>query len=231
MSRKARVTTGDGRTFLIGTTTDITGQKRRQSELAEARRQADMVRADLESVIEALDMSVVVVDGQTPHRDDQRRLLPHLGPGERVDDLVGRPLRSMMDAKRHDLIHDVAGRRAGRTTSSRAAGGNPSRQCPRPGRWSCWTGARLIYSVHSLSADRRMICHFDVSGQKASERQIAQAKAELEATSATLRKATAAMAQGLCIYDDDDPAHQRRLPRDGRPRAGRDSAGQRPLPT
>ena len=199
VSRKARVTTADGRTFLIGTTTDITAQKRRQSELAEARRQADMVRADLESVIEALDMSVVVVDAHGSIEMMNGACCRIWGQDAR-EGLVGAPLRRLMDAKRYDCIHDAPDDGWEDYVSQRLeeirAGNVAAREM------ELLDGRTLIYSVHNLSADRRMICHFDVSDQKASERQIAQAKAELEATSAILSKATAAMAQGLCIYDE-----------------------------
>ncbi|HET7413343.1 MAG TPA: PAS domain-containing protein, partial [Pararhizobium sp.] len=60
VSRKARVTTDDGRTFLIGSTLDITSHKQHEHELYEARREAETVRADIESVIDGLDMAVVV---------------------------------------------------------------------------------------------------------------------------------------------------------------------------
>ena len=199
VSRKARVTTGDGRTFLIGTTADITVQKRRQSELAEARRQADMVRADLESVIEALEMSVVVVDMHGCIEMINGACCRIWGQHTR-EGLVGRPFRYLMDARRNDCIRvgadddweDYVSHRLEEIRSGNVA----AREM------ELLDGRTLIYSVHNLSADRRMICHFDVSQQKDSERQIAQAKSELEATSATLSKATAAMAQGLCIYDE-----------------------------
>ena len=200
ISRKARVTASDGRTFLVGTTTDITGQKRRQEELAEARRQADAVRSDLERVVEALDASIVVVDAQDRIEMINGSCLRVWGL-DGGDLPMGRPIRWLWDKRRHDGVHDVADADWEDYVAERLAEIRSGDVAPR--EMQLLDGRSLIYSVHDLSDGRRMICHFDVSGQKARERQIAQAKAELEATSATLRKATAAMAQGLCIYDDE----------------------------
>ena len=200
VSRKARVTTADGRTFLIGTTADITGQKRRHRELVEARRLADGMRADVESVIEALEMSVVVVDADNRIEMMNGACLRIWGQDAGAD-LIGQPLRCLLDARRHDHVHDVADADWEDYVGERLAEIRTGNVAAR--ELELMDGRTLVYSVHNLSSDRRMICHFDVSSQKASERQIAEAKAELEATSATLHKATSAMAQGLCIYDSE----------------------------
>ena len=199
VSRKSRLRTPDGRTYLIGTTTDITGQKRRQAEIAEARRRADEVRGDLENVVEALDMSVVVIDG-----DERIEIINEayfrIWKQDRETDLVGRPVRWLIDAKRSSHVYDVDEADWENYVAARLAEIRKGNVAPR--EMELADGRTLIYSVRNLSEGRRMICHYDVSEQKAHERQMAEAKASLEATTSMMRKATAAMAQGLCIYDE-----------------------------
>jgi PAS domain-containing protein len=62
IDRKVPFTDPNGRRFLLGTTIDVSERKRREEDVFEARRLAEIHRDDLESVLEAMHMGVVVVD-------------------------------------------------------------------------------------------------------------------------------------------------------------------------
>ncbi|TPW26616.1 response regulator [Pararhizobium mangrovi] len=206
VTRKARVRLANGRACMIGTSVDISAQVERESELREARRQADLSRADLESVVDGLAMSVVVVGADESIEAINSayfEMWAH-SPDER---LTGSHVRCLLDAHRRKRIYHADGYDfdddaeweayvARRMDELRAGACEPREMSLADGR-------TLIFSIRELSQGRRLICHFDITEQKEQARRIAQARAEVERTSSLMRKATSAMAQGLCIHDEE----------------------------
>jgi len=189
-----------GRRYLLGTTINVSDMKRREQEVYEAQRRAELHKADLESVIEAMHMGMVVVD-----RDSNVELIN--GAFFRIwkiparDDYIGAPFRQLIDVNRENGIYQVAEEDfddyiAARLEEIRAG-------YVEPREFSRADGRTMIYSVRALSEGKRMISYFDVSELKQREQELDLARAEMERASELLRGAAGAMAQGLMVTSNN----------------------------
>ncbi|MGN6549958.1 MAG: PAS-domain containing protein [Pararhizobium sp.] len=200
VSRKTRVGTADGRTYMIGSSLDITAHKQREVELFNARREAEASRSDLEKVLHALDMGVVVIDEDDRIEMANDAYFTIWGPVPDAD-IRGRPARYLLDIRRDQGVYAVDDAGWEEYVAARIS---EIRSCEvKPREMTLSEGRTLIYSVRTLSMGKRMICHYDITEQKAREKELEAARQALEQTSSMMREATSAMAQGLCIYDDE----------------------------
>tara|TARA_R110002012_G_scaffold57941_1_gene149697 strand:+ start:69282 stop:73187 length:3906 start_codon:yes stop_codon:yes gene_type:complete len=199
IDRKVGFTDPGGRRYLLGTTINVSDMKRREREVYEAQRRAELHKADLESVIEAMHMGMVVVD-----RDSTIELIN--GAFFRIwkipakDNFIGAPFRSLIDVNRHNGIYDVSeddfeGYVEARLEEIRAG-------YVEPREFSRADGRTMIYSVRALSEGKRMISYFDVTELKQREQELDLARAEIERASELLSGAAGAMAQGMMVTED-----------------------------
>ncbi|GAB5461576.1 MAG: response regulator [Hoeflea alexandrii] len=196
IDRKVGFTGPAGRRYLLGTTINVSDMKRREREVYEAQRRAELHKADLESVIEAMYMGMVVVD-----RDTNVELIN--GAFFRIwkiasrDDYIGAPFRALIDVNRENGIYQVAEEDFEDYVEARLQEIRAGYVEPR--EFSRADGRTMIYSVRSLSEGKRMISYFDVSELKQREQELDLARAEIERASELLRGAAGAMAQGLMV--------------------------------
>ncbi|SOE17757.1 PAS/PAC sensor hybrid histidine kinase [Hoeflea halophila] len=199
IDRKVGFTDPGGRRHLLGTTVNISDMKRREREVYEAQRRAELHKADLEKVIEAMHMGVVVVD-----RDSTIELIN--GAFFRIwkiadkGNFIGSPFRSLIDVNRHNGIYDVSdadfeGYVEARLEEIRAG-------YVEPREFSRADGRTMIYSVRALSEGKRMISYFDVTELKQREKELDLARMEIERASELLSGAAGAMAQGMMVTED-----------------------------
>jgi len=199
IDRKVGFTDPGGRRYLLGTTINVSDMKRREREVYEAQRRAELHKADLESVIEAMHMGMVVVD-----RDSTIELIN--GAFFRIwkipakDNFIGAPFRALIDVNRHNGIYDVSeddfeGYVEARLEEIRAG-------YVEPREFSRADGRTMIYSVRALSEGKRMISYFDVTELKQREQELDLARAEIERASELLSGAAGAMAQGMMVTED-----------------------------
>lgn len=161
----------------------ITEFKHREDELAEARRQAEILLGDLQSTIDSLDMGVVLLDPELNAQMINRTFYDiwKLTP----DDVsVGSPFRALMDINRHTGIYKVADAEwedyvAYRLDEIRGDG-VPPREFQRG------DGETLIYSVTALSGGKRLVSYFDITGIKEREGQLAEALEQARLAEAVL---------------------------------------------
>jgi len=196
IDRKVGFTGPGGRRYLLGTTINISDMKRREREVYEAQRRAELHKADLESVIEAMHMGMVVVD-----RDSKIELIN--GAFYKIwkiapeTDFIGAPFRALIDINRHNGIYEVIEENfedyvAARLVEIRAG-------YVEPREFSRADGRTMIYSVRSLSEGKRMISYFDVTELKQREQELGLARAEVERAGQLLKGAAGAMAQGMVV--------------------------------
>ncbi|MEM5473803.1 PAS-domain containing protein [Hoeflea sp. AS60] len=194
--RKIGFTGPGGRRYLLGTTIDISEIKRREREVQDAKRRSELHKSDLESVIEAMHLGMVVVD-----RDTNIELIN--GAFFRIwkiapeTDFIGASFRKLIDVNRHNGIYQVAEADFEKYVEDRLVeirGG-----FVEPREFSRADGRTMIYSVRALSEGKRMISYFDVTELKQREQERDLARAEVERASELLRGAAGAMAQGLMV--------------------------------
>ena len=188
-----------GRRYLLGTTINVSDMKRREREVYEAQRRAELHKADLESVIEAMHMGVVVVDRNTNVELINGAFFRIWKIASR-DDFIGAPFRALIDVNRENGIYQVAEDEFEDYIEARLEeirGG-----FVEPREFARADGRTMIYSVRALSEGKRMISYFDVSELKQREQELDLARAEMERASELLRGAAGAMAQGLMVTRD-----------------------------
>ena len=196
IDRKVGFTGPGGRRYLLGTTINISDMKRREQEVHDAQRRAELHKADLESVIEAMHMGMVVVD-----RNSNVELINgaffRIWKIASIDDFLGAPFRKLIDVNRHNGIYQVAEEDFDDYVEARLEEVRDGYVEPR--EFSRADGRTMIYSVRALSEGKRMISYFDVTELKQREQELDLARAEIERASEMLRVAAGAMAQGLMV--------------------------------
>ncbi|PTM92741.1 PAS domain-containing hybrid sensor histidine kinase/response regulator [Mycoplana dimorpha] len=200
ISRSYRVTSADNRNYLIGSITDTTLLKRRESQLIEARRQAEAIRSDLESIVASLPVGIVVVDGNAtielvnaafeslwdgalPNLRGQQ--LTALLAFKRARGEAARPQAAASDADDESWLHQV---REGRL---------PTREL------SFASGRTLIESGQAISGGRCLLTYIDITERREHEREVLETRSVLEEVGSLVKDAMAAMSQGLLIIDQD----------------------------
>ncbi|WP_152599469.1 response regulator [Hoeflea sp. BAL378] len=196
IDRKVCFTDPAGRRYLLGTTLDVSEMRRREEEVFEARRLAEINRSDLESAIDAMHMGVVVVD-----RDHNVELVN--GAFFRIwkikpdDSYRGAPFRRLIDVNRHNGIYQVAEDKFEDYIKTRLE--EISAGYVEPREFARADGRTMIYSVRALSEGKRMISYFDVTELKQREQELMLARRDAEYASELLQGAAGAMAQGLMV--------------------------------
>lgn len=200
IDRKVGFTDPAGRRYLLGTTLDVSDMKRREEEVFEARRLAEVNRSDLESAIDAMHMGVVVVD-----RDHYVELVNNaffrIWKLEPDDSYIGSHFRRLIDVNRHNGIYEVAEEKFEEYVTNRLEEIRGGYVEPR--EFARADGRTMIYSVRALSEGKRMISYFDVTELKQREQELVLARAEVEHASELLSGAAGAMAQGLLVTSQD----------------------------
>jgi PAS domain S-box-containing protein len=199
IDRKVAFDGPGGRRYLLGTTINVSDMKRREREVYEAQRRAELHKADLESVIEAMHMGVVVVDRNTNVELINGAFFRIWKIASR-DDFIGAPFRTLIDVNRENGIYQVADEDFEDYIEARLVEIRAGYVEPR--EFARADGRTMIYSVRALSEGKRMISYFDVSELKQREQELDLARTEMERASELLRGAAGAMAQGLMVTRD-----------------------------
>jgi len=196
IDRKVGFTDPGGRRYLLGTTINVSDMKRREREVYEAQRRAELHKADLESVIEAMHMGMVVVDKNTTVELINGAFF-RIWKISAIEDFLGAPFRKLIDVNRHNGIYQVAENDFDDYVEARLEeirGG-----FVEPREFSRADGRTMIYSVRALSEGKRMISYFDITELKQREQELELARGEVERASEMLSGAAGAMAQGLMV--------------------------------
>ncbi|KJS09071.1 MAG: hypothetical protein VR78_16835 [Hoeflea sp. BRH_c9] len=196
IDRKVRMTDPTGRRHLLGTTLDVSEIKRREEELFESRRLAELNRSDLENVIDAMHMGVVVVD-KTDKIELVNDAFFRIWRIKAKDSYIGAPFRELIDVNRHNGVYGVADEDFDAYVETRLE--EIRRGYVEPREFKRGDGRTVIYSVRALSEGKRMVSYFDITELKQREHELDLARTEIEHASELLSGAAGAMAQGLLV--------------------------------
>jgi len=199
IDRKVGFTDPGGRRYLLGTTINVSDMKRREREVFDAQRRAELHKADLESVIEAMHMGMVVVDKNSAVELINGAFF-NIWKITSIEDFLGAPFRKLIDVNRHNGIYQVAEEDFEDYVEARLEEIRGGYVEPR--EFSRADGRTMIYSVRALSEGKRMISYFDVTELKQREHELDLARGEVERASELLSGAAGAMAQGLMVTTD-----------------------------
>ncbi|TYR34858.1 PAS domain S-box protein [Mesorhizobium microcysteis] len=156
----------------VGIRKDITEYKQRQSELAGAKQQAELLLTDLQRTLDSMDLGVVLLDGNLD-AEMINQAFYDIWKVTAEDVAVGSPFRALMDVNRHNGIYEVADEEwedyVGKRLDEIRGDGIAAREFHRA------DGRTLIYSVTALTGSKRLVCYYDITTMKEREEQLAEA--------------------------------------------------------
>ncbi|MBX5044618.1 response regulator [Rhizobium lentis] len=198
ISRVNRVVTADGRTYVVGSFSDISPLKEREKALIESRKQEEILHRDIESILRSLPVGVLILDND--HRilyvNDEFYSIWELPLDDRFD---GRPfldvIRRNNELGRYDGTQAPEEIYAFRKHLFEA-------EVPEPIELGWAGGKSVIFDSRRISNDRILLTYSDISAVREREKEIHETRAALERLGEMMRDATHAMSQGLAIVQD-----------------------------
>ncbi|ANM05462.1 sensor histidine kinase/response regulator hybrid protein [Rhizobium phaseoli] len=198
ISRVNRVITADGRTYVVGSFSDISPLKEREKALIASRKQEEVLHRDIESILRSLPIGVLILDND--HRilyvNDEFYSIWELPREDRFD---GRPfidvIRRNYELGRYDGTRTPEELYAFRKHLFEA-------EEPEPIEVGWAGGKSVIFDSRRISNDRILLTYADISAVREREKEIHETRAALERVGEIMRDATHAMSQGLAIVQD-----------------------------
>ncbi|RFB92009.1 hybrid sensor histidine kinase/response regulator [Rhizobium leguminosarum bv. trifolii] len=198
ISRVNRVIAADGRTYVVGSFSDISPLKEREKALIEAKKQEEVLHRDIESILRLLPIGVLILDND--HRilsvNDEFYSIWELPLDDRFD---GRPFIDVI--RRNEEL----GRYDGTQTPEEIYAFRKhlfETDEPEPIELGWAGGKSVIFDSRRISNDRILLTYADISAVREREKEIHETRAALERVGEMMRDATHAMSQGLAIVQD-----------------------------
>ncbi|WP_195909519.1 response regulator [Rhizobium tubonense] len=199
MTRSNRVITSDGKRYIVGSMTDVSVLKLRQTQLIEAQAEAEALHEDLESILRSMPTGVMILDANydVEYANDA---LYEIWDFPREDRLEGKPLRELVARHKEAGRYGDDPRDAETIYQSRievfgAAGTHDQTELKFE------EGKVVILDSRRISGDRLLLAYSDISSVRRQEREITAAQNALEQLGELMRDATHAMSQGLLIVE------------------------------
>ncbi|MBB3649986.1 hypothetical protein FHX14_006228 [Rhizobium sp. BK619] len=198
ISRVNRVVTADGRTYVVGSFSDIAPLKEREKALIEAKKQEEALHRDIENILRSLPIGVLILDND--HRI--------LSANDEFYSIWELPLDDPFDGRHFvDVIrrNNELGRYDGTQTAEEIYAFRKhlfETDEPEPIELGWAGGKSVIFDSRRISNDRILLTYADISAVREREKEIHETRAALERVGEMMRDATHAMSQGLAIVQD-----------------------------
>jgi PAS domain S-box-containing protein len=199
MTRSNRVVTSDHKHYIVGSMTDVSVLKLRQTQLIEAQARAEALHEDLDSILRSMPTGVMILnaDYNVEYANDA---LYEIWDFPREDRLEGKPLRELV--ARHkaagrygDDPRDVEAIYRSRVEAFSVAGVHEQVELKFE------DGKIVVLDSRRISNERLLLAYSDISSVRRQEREISAAQNALEQLGELTRDATHAMSQGLLIVE------------------------------
>jgi PAS domain S-box-containing protein len=201
MARTDLVRTERGLNYLVGAITDITGLRQRELMLEEASRKTADLLKDIEDIVSNIDVGLIVLDAslniQMVNEAYRRHLWKDM-PREWLDGLIGQPFASLLKESHQRLGSDKTWEDYVRERIEEI---QASPITPR--EIVLHDGMSYLYSSINLSRGRFMLCYFDVTDLRRRDREVTEARAEVDNAYRLIKNATDTMPQGVCVIEND----------------------------
>ncbi|MEZ5812265.1 MAG: response regulator [Rhizobiaceae bacterium] len=173
MRRDQTTATGDR----VGIRADITDIKNGETELAAARGETERLLADFRTLVDTLDMGVVLV-GKDLTAEIINTAFYDMWSIER--DVVGEgcQFRALMDNSRANGVHPLNDEEWDRYVANRLAEIEGTNPAPREVMRA--DGRTLLFSVTPLSGGKRLVTYYDITDQKQRQAELEQAQKKAE---------------------------------------------------
>jgi PAS domain S-box-containing protein len=202
--KTGRMTTQNGKSYVVGTVVDVSSIHQRERMLQEANAKAEAIRQDFENIISGIDVGVIVLD------PDLNILLVNDAYRERIwgnsaalwsGELVGRPF---VDLLRHNFLcgkqpeefPDLDLYSKGRLDEI-SSGYIHTREVVFS------DGTVTLYSGIQLTGGKFVLCYVDITALKSRDKQIAEAQKMADHAYRLVRNATDTMPEGLMVIEGE----------------------------
>ncbi|MDF0659051.1 MULTISPECIES: response regulator [unclassified Rhizobium] len=198
ISRVNRVVTADGRTYVVGSFSNIAPLKERETALIEAKKQEEALHRDIENILRSLPIGVLILDND--HRI--------LSANDEFYSIWELPLDDPFDGRHFvDVLrrNNELGRYDGTQTAEEIYAFRKhlfETDEPEPIELGWAGGKSVIFDSRRISNDRILLTYADISAVREREKEIHETRAALERVGEMMRDATHAMSQGLAIVQD-----------------------------
>jgi PAS domain S-box-containing protein len=200
VTRMNSVSTSDGRQYLVGSMTDVSALKLRETQLIETRARAESLRQDLENIIGSMPVGVMILDRNfdLEYANDTFYEIWSLSNEDRRE---GRTLRELMRR------NYARGNYGPDNDDFEALYKARTEAISRPGAHlqseiSFGDDRRIVLDAQRISDDRILLSYVDISSLRRQERELSEGRVALERLGELMTDATHAMMQGLLIVEN-----------------------------
>jgi PAS domain S-box-containing protein len=201
MARTDLIRTERGLTYLVGAITDITGLRQRELMLEEASRKTADLLKDIEDIVSNIDIGLLVLDSSLNMQMVNEAYHRHLWkdmPRDWLDSLIGQPFSILLEES-----HRRLGLEKPWEEYSRERMAEIQASPIKPREIVLHDGMSYLYSSINLSRGRIMLCYFDVTDLRQRDREVTEARAEVDNAYRLIKNATDTMPQGVCVIEND----------------------------
>ncbi|QRM56377.1 PAS-domain containing protein [Sinorhizobium sp. BG8] len=197
IARLCRVTTIDDKNYLIGSVTNTSVLKKREHQLIEAQQHAEVIKSDLENIVESLHVGVLVVD-----ENDTIELVNGAFEGLWNDELPA------IKGEHFDVLLSYQQQHAAIAPSPGEPTEDAQRrlQTIRSGNFArrevaYLNGRTLIEAGQPISNGRCLLTYIDITERREREREVLETRSALENVGNLMEDALSSIGQGLLIVD------------------------------
>ena len=202
ITRVARVGGGGSEHFLVGSLTDITTLKARERDLLLSQKEAETLHHDLDSILRSLPVGVLIL-GPDFHIEFANAAFYDIWDWPQDTRLEKLHFRDFMRVSFDkgwylgygDDFEETYNRRISELKTSYAV---EQHEVHLP------TDKTLIITSKQLSDGKTLVSYVDISAMRQQERQINEARHELERVGQVVQDATRVMAQGLLVVENGE---------------------------
>ncbi len=195
ITRLRRITTQDGQHHLVCSRTDV-------SLIKEAQRKAEKVSQDLQTILDAIPVGIVILDSTFRFEYANPSFYAFWDAGEQFE-LPGRSYREFLKVNFDRGIYSDSSQSFEEIYQSRIQALSADGEAT-PVEVRSRDGRVIVISSTRLSGDKVLLTYMDITAIRRREEEVQEARAALEQHGALMRDATSAMSQGLLILHDGE---------------------------
>ncbi|MBR0554712.1 response regulator [Ciceribacter sp. L1K23] len=199
ITRLGRIVTSAGQRYVVGSVTDVSALKLRERQLEAAQAKAENLNVYLEGIMRSMPIGVLILDSELSIEYANQRVYDIWNwPGDQQ--LIGLDFptyakvnydRGWRWTEEEDFDSDVRWR----MEQLQALDGDHQREMVMDDR-------QVVITSKRLTDQRVLVTYADISEARRREREISEARAELERIGQQMRDAIRVMSQGLLVIED-----------------------------
>eukprot|EP00913_Durusdinium_trenchii_P008152 g7649.t1 len=195
LTRLRAIKTEDGRSYLVGSRTDV-------SQIKDAQAKAEKISKDLQTILNAIPVGVAILSQDFDFEYVNPAFYEFWDTDQRFE-LPGRSYREFLKLNFDNGVYPNPERGFDAIYQERIDG-LISGDSETPIEVSSQIGRQILISGTMLSDGKVLLSYTDVTAMRRRDAEIQEAKAALERHGALMRDATSAMSQGLLILHDGE---------------------------